>query len=505
MALATCSTLTQFCLELINIGNIVVRGTSLLYHFGYALVSVYLETRLMTRVLIIAVVAALFSVSPFHSKAQHSSDDTDVRSLARSVLSGNYHQSREALNSLVARGQMDIVSSLILALRYRSEHEYIADGISKLTGETIRTWNEAMLWQEAHPEVISHESYYELKVSVFKYIDENFLKFLGNGRGENRNMDIRLEEITWGGVEVDGIPSLDNPAMVSADQADYLKDTDLVFGVAINGDVRAYPLRIMGWHEMFNETIGGVPVALAYCTLCGAGILFETQIEGRDQPLIFGSSGFLYRSNKLMFDRQTNSLWNQFTGEPVNGPLRGKGIKLKIRPVVITSWEKWKSRNPTTKVLSIDTGFYRDYGSGVVYQSYFSSPDLMFPALVRNEDIVQRKDYVFGIRDFGVARAWPLKAFEKEPVINDIIGDKKIVLIGDINAREVRAYIRNDREFRPGSSASNIASGAETWEITETALVGPSGETLGRIPGHISYWFAWDGYLGVESTLYVRK
>ena len=85
---------------------------------------------------------------------------------------------------------------------------------------------------------------------------------------------------------------------------------------------------------MFNETIGGVPVALAYCTLCGAGILFETQVEGRNKPLVFGSSGFLYRSNKLMFDRQTHSLWNQFTGEPVSGPLRGSGIKLSCQLMV---------------------------------------------------------------------------------------------------------------------------------------------------------------------------
>ena len=459
----------------------------------------------MLRALAFIFPAFLILTSPIQVLAQQADDPTDIRGMARSVISGNHHQSREALNSLVARGDKDIVSSLILAMRYRSDFKYIADGISKLTGETITSWNDAMLWQEANPDVKSHESYTELKTSVLEYIDENFLKFLGNGRAKNENMDIRFEEITWGGVQVDGIPSLDNPTLIPGNQADYLKDSDLVFGVSINGDVRAYPLRIMGWHEMFNEVIGGVPVALAYCTLCGAGILFETQVEGRDQPFVFGSSGFLYRSNKLMFDRQTNSLWNQFTGEPVNGPLRGTGTKLKIRPVVITSWAKWKTQNPDTKVLSIDTGFYRDYGSGVVYQSYFNSPDLMFPALVRNEDVVKRKDYVFGIRDFGVARAWPISAFESEPVINDQLGDKNIVLIGDGDTREVRAYLRENHTFTPSSSAGSIKSSNDTWKVTETALKGPSGQTLSRLPGHISYWFAWDGYLGVQSTLYERN
>lgn len=389
-------------------------------------------------------------------------------------------------------------------MRYRSAHEYIANGISKLTGEEIKTWNEAMLWQEANPEIISHESYTELKISVLKYIDENFDKFLGNGRAKNENMDIRFEEITWGGVKVDGIPSLDNPKLIEANAADYLKANDLVFGVSINGDVRAYPLRIMGWHEMFNEIIGGVPVVLAYCTLCGAGILFETKVEGLEAPLVFASSGFLYRSNKLMFDRETNSLWNQFTGEPVNGPLRSKGIKLKIRPVVITSWAKWKSKNPTTKVLSLDTGFHRDYGSGVVYQSYFSSPDLMFPTIVRNEDVAKCKDFVFGIRDFGVARAWPITAFEAEPVINDKLSDKNIVLIGDAITREVRAYLREGHTFHV-SSSTGLMSGDQSWKITEDALIGPDGQSLGRLPGHISFWFAWDGYLGVQGTLYAAN
>ena len=99
--------------------------------------------------------------------------------------------------------------------------------------------------------------------------------------------------------------------------------------------------------------IGGVPVALAYCTLCGSGILYETKVEGHKKPLIFGSSGFLYRSNKLMFDRETDSLWNQFTGEPVVGPLAKSGIHLKVRPVTITTWAKWQAENPNTKVLNM--------------------------------------------------------------------------------------------------------------------------------------------------------
>ncbi len=426
--------------------------------------------------------------------------DEEVSEFSRAATFAPPDYAYKALERLVSRENPDIVATLILALRYRSNDPKFQDAISALTGEAVSDWNSAMLWQEAHPEVVPHASYRPIKLDIFERIDPNFLRFLGKDLARRENLKIRLEEITWGGVRVDGIPSLDNPKLIEADEADYLLDDDLVFGVDINGDRRAYPLRIMGWHEMFNETIGGVPVALAYCTLCGAGILFETQLEGRVEPLIFGSSGFLYRSNKLMFDRATHSLWNQFTGEPVSGPLVNAGIKLKIRPVVTTTWARWKKRNPDTKVLSLETGHRRDYGAGVVYRDYFASPNLMFPAIVRNEQQVKRKDRVFGIRDVAAAKAWPIEAFRDNKVINDAVGTRNIVLIGDAATRTVRAYDRKDHTFR--GSEAELTTDKGDWSVTEAALLGPNGQKLARVPGHLSYWFAWDGYLGVKSELY---
>jgi len=425
-----------------------------------------------------------------------------VGDLSFTALFGAPPTADDAVIRLADRGNQDVVPALVLALRYRGAEPATLDAISRLTGTPITDWNDAMLWQEANPDVIPHISYRDLKLAVFERIDPRFMEFLGGWRSRQENLGIRLEEITWGGVRVDGIPSLDNPTLIAAGDADYLLPDDLVFGVAINGDARAYPLRIMGWHEMFNDTIGGVPLALAYCTLCGAGILFETDVEGQDKPLVFGSSGFLYRSNKLMFDRQTNSLWNQFTGEPVSGELRDSGIKLKIRPVVITTWADWQSRNPDTRVLSLDTGFRRDYGSGVVYAEYFASPDLMFPTIVRDESTVQRKDYVFGIREVGAAKAWPLAAFESERVINDTVGGRNVVLVGDAATRTVRAYDRGDLSFGATDRADRLAAVGEVWTVGESALEAQDGRRLARVPGHISYWFAWDGYLGVRSELY---
>ncbi|MEM9784760.1 MAG: DUF3179 domain-containing (seleno)protein, partial [Pseudomonadota bacterium] len=199
--------------------------------------------------------------------------------------------------------------------------------------------------------------------------------------------------------------------------------------------------------------------------------------------------------------RETHSLWNQFTGEPVIGPLAASGIALKQRPVAIATWEDWRRRNPGTRVLSLSTGHRRDYGSGVVYREYFASRELMFPALV-DQRVLSQKDYIFGIRQVGVARAWPLSAFQGGRVINDAIGDLPIVLVGDMAGRTVRAYERGGRRFIPGPSDDVLVEEGRAWRIGEEGLTAPDGATLPRIAGHIAYWFAWNNYLGQRAELY---
>ena len=185
------------------------------------------------------------------------------------------------------------------------------------------------------------------------------------------------------------------------------------------------------------------------------------------------------------------------------GPLRGSGIKLRIRPVVITTWERWLKDNPTTKVLSLNTGHVRDYGSGVVYKDYFASSDLMFPTAADESKGVAKKDYVFGIRAVGASKAWPLAAFKNGRVINDDLNGGDLVLIGDNRSRTVRAFAAGGRDFQKvDDSLSRVTGPGGTWTVTEDGLMGPAGERLPRVAGHIAYWFAWNGYLGVNSQLY---
>jgi len=448
------------------------------------------------RCICFSLVIAFLGLHPPSAFAQEKGGEAPALLLAEQLFSNDPVIRKNALLALTASGNLDAVPALIQALRFVPAHSDINQALVKLVGaQHGPSWHNWMLWLQAHPEVIPFAGFDRFKANIMASIDENFRLFLRPGIKH----EIRLEEIAWGGVRKDGIPSLDNPKLIAADEADYLTSEDLVFGVEINGDARAYPLRIMDWHEMFNDVIGGVPVALAYCTLCSSGILFETQLPSRAKPLVFGSSGFLYRSNKLMFDRQTHSLWNQFTGRPVVGPLVGANIELNIRPVIITSWEKWRTSHPRSKVLSLDTGFDRNYEPGQAYGQYFAGPDLMFPALV-SDTRLNPKDYVFALRGGRgetLEKAWPLSDFKGGVVINDHVGESAVVLIGEAKTRTVRAYRAPGKQFTKGPTANQIKDeNGNLWALEEDALKGPNGQRLERLPGHVAYWFAWQGFKG---------
>ena len=310
---------------------------------------------------------------------------------------------------MLQRGKTDVVPALIRSLRYFPEDStQTLHVLKQLTGQDLGPrWHDWILWMQDNPTepFAKNEVFLE---AVAKRLDRNFKDFFYPGI-ERR---IRLAEVVWGGVRKNGIPALTNPELIEADQADYITKKELVFGISINGDTRAYPYRFMDWHEMLNDTIGGVSVSLAYCTLCGSGILYKTKINPDEEAIIFGSSGFLYRSNKLMYDQKTHSLWNQFTGQPVVGKLVNSNIELEVLPLVTTTWGEWLAKHPDTKVMSPKTGFHRDYTPGVPYGAYFFSEELMFPASVKDETLKQ-KEKVFGLRISGANKAWPLSLFKQ--------------------------------------------------------------------------------------------
>lgn len=424
---------------------------------------------------------------------------SEISKIALFLFDGRSDRRREALEAVVGEAGTKAIPALILALRYATEPEWretLDQTLAELAGTPPKgRWFEWMLWLQAHPEIMPFDGHGGLIADVFAQIDPNFRTFLYEGVAH----EIRLEEITWGGVLKDGIPDLTNPRFLKPGKKPNLTDGELVFGVEINGDARAYPLRILDWHELFNDVIGGVPVSLAYCTLCGSGILFEGKVEGRDEVFTFGTSGFLYRSNKLMYDKVTHSLWNQFTGRPVVGPLTGSGIKLKVRPVTIARWADWREAHPATKVLSPRTGHSRDYRPGAAYGDYFASPDLIFPHRTDDRRLTA-KDYVFVLRG-ATEKAWPLSRFKGGAVINDTAGVLDVVLIGKAEGRTVRAYRSDGIRFEKGPSSRQVIGDGMTWQVTEAALVSEDGRELSRLPGHVAYWFAFAGFLEGQGEL----
>jgi len=330
--------------------------------------------------------------------------------------------------------------------------------------------------------------YHLFKAALHKKKDTRFETYFFKRQHQAR---IRLDEIRWGGVAQDGIPPLRNPKMVTTLEATYLKDTDVVFGIEVNGDARAYPKRILAWHEMFTDVVGDVSVTGVYCTLCGTVILYNNEHKGKTYKL--GTSGFLYRSNKLMYDATTQSLWNTIWGTPVVGPLVDKGIQLEYMSVVTTTWGEWKSRHPKTKVLSLNTGHARDYGEGIAYKSYFADDKLMFN-VPKVDKKLKNKQSILAVRLPNHPKkphAISVKFLKKNPKYNLVIEDTNIIVLTDKSGAN-RAYESKTVKFNNYNQDKKLVDNTgKTWTLYEDRLENKLGEKLERIHTFNAFWFGW--------------
>ena len=458
-------------------------------------------------------------------------DDDEARALLFHLTEGSRREVDAALERIVAAEDQRFVSVFIELLRGRQiglvqypEPIDIVENLEALSGQSWGgNWGDWITWYGS-TDLTPPPGFTSWKGQLLVGIDPAFGQFLQDSQPSN----IRVEEIQWGGVVLDGIPALDNPHMLPAAEVDYLEPWEPVFGIAINEDARAYPLRILDWHEMANDVVGGVPVSLAYCTLCGAAIAYDgrsTDLDGNEVTYTFGSSGFLFRSNKLMYDRNTRTLWNQLTGEPVLGELAAGDIQLDLLPVVLTTWADWQARHPETLAVDINTGFNRIYTPGAAYGDYFANDErffhdgLMFPVWQQSDQLFN-KDHVYALRLDESPKAYPVTELLAAGVVNDVVGETAVTLIaaGEIvevegtsqrvgpvtytSGAEIRAFARGDHTFSPGADDYAVVDeNGRTWQVTEEALIGPDGETLARINGHLAYWFGWYAFYP-ETELY---
>lgn len=327
--------------------------------------------------------------------------------------------------------------------------------------------------------------------------------------GTAGNFIVPPEKIVSGGPPRDGIPSIDNPRFVpsTAPESDLkLEDGDLVIGLAINGDARAYPLKILMWHEIVNDVVGGEPVAVTYCPLCFTSQVFKRSAagDGNNQagaaPLTateFGTSGKLYNSNLVMYDRETESLWSQALGQAIAGERAGE--KLERVPFNLAYWKDWKRLYPQSRVLSQDTGFGRPYGSDP-YGGYYTSPEIYFPVENR-DDRLGPKEVVVGLESEGIYRAYTLQKLEDERVVNDSIGGSKVVLVSP-HPFMVRAFDREEVgdglalefEYSEDGRITDRQTGS-TWNFEGVATEGRmKGVELDRLPFDTGFWFEWAAF-----------
>ncbi|MBP2029905.1 hypothetical protein J2755_000839 [Methanohalophilus levihalophilus] len=234
------------------------------------------------------------------------------------------------------------------------------------------------------------------------------------------------EKIVSGGPPMDGIPSIDNPEFVSVAEADdWIADNELVLALIYNDKKRVYPLQIMVWHEIVNEEINGEPILITYCPLCGSGIAYERTIDG--EPVEFGTSGKLYNSNLVMYDRKTNSYWTQIDGLAIVGELTG--TELTAISIDTVAWRDWKVAHPDSEVLSQNTGFDRRYGTDP-YGSYYENSFVFFP--VEEEDNrIHPKTVIFGVEIEGVFKAYREDDLVEMGSIEDTVNGTNVLVERD--------------------------------------------------------------------------
>jgi hypothetical protein len=309
---------------------------------------------------------------------------------------------------------------------------------------------------------------------------------------ENNNI-VPLDQIVSGGPPPDGIPSIDDPKFISVQEADdLLEDSELVLGLNINGDVRAYPLQILVWHEIVNDKVGNVPVTVTYCPLCFTNQVFNRTLEN-GQILEFGTSGKLYNSNLVMYDRTTKSLWSQAMSQAIVGKLAG--IKLERIPFDVAYWKGWRQLYPDSKILSRDTGSNRPYGADP-YGDYYTNGDVLFPVSNR-DDRLGLKEIVVGFENNDQYKAYKLQEIQNKKVINDLVNGKPIALVS-LHPFMVRAYdpVVDGQilEFSYSAKDQNfvdIQTGS-LWNFEGKAISGQmKGKQLTPLSFDEGFWFEW--------------
>ena len=304
---------------------------------------------------------------------------------------------------------------------------------------------------------------------------------------------IPINDIVDAGPGPDGIPSIDNPQFVKTFEpaANYLEPDDLVVGIVVGNVARAYPHKILDWHEIVNDYISNKLISISYCPLTGTGFAWEG--ESSEIPTAFGVSGLLYNGNLILYDRTTQSYWSQLKLQCVSGISIGE--EPSLINIVETNWATWKANYPQTKVLSLNTGFIRDYAT-YPYGSYRTDHDFLIYPVSQLDTQLPSKERVHAIIDNGTIKAYRLSTFENGNLINETFNGNDYLIVGNnnlINSFElIEEHANLDFELQlDGLQVFFTDNEGNKWNILGKAIEGPrTGEKLTASKSVMSYWFA---------------
>jgi len=311
--------------------------------------------------------------------------------------------------------------------------------------------------------------------------------------------DVDLREVRWGNTDRSFLAALNAPSFVPGDAADagtgeggYLRADHLVFGFVVDGRAYAVPRFVLFPHELANLEVGGVPLSLTYCTLCNAPILYDRRVEGR--TLTFGSSGLLWRGNKVMYDEETESLWSQHRGVPLAGAYLERGATLDLRAVTQATWADWRAEHSESLALDRDTGYDLDYdvydGHVGFFEHYWTREDVVQPGVRSAEGALPEKAPVYGVTGSrpGSVHVYPVDAVRERGPFGDVVGGASVVVLVD-GAGDVAVY---EAPALPAERDGDhlVAADGTRWAIEAEALVGADGR-LERVPGRHGLWFAF--------------
>lgn len=310
------------------------------------------------------------------------------------------------------------------------------------------------------------------------------------------------EDQIFVGAGRDAIPSVENPSFTPAKDVTYIADEELIIGIKINGEIKAYPHRIISYHEIVNDRIGDKPVAVTFCPLTGSALAWDRIINGEETT--FGVSGFIHKNNLIAYDRLTNNNWSQMVAKSVKGTLRGNS--LHTLPVIELTWKYWKSAFPDSKVLNTNTGFSRNYSFSPYGKSYSSDDDdILFP-IHHEDDRLNRKSLSHGIFYDSNLHIFPLEFFSDEiETVNRTFGGNEVVLAGGRLSELIVSFSRvvsdgTVLQFSPAEDNFPIImedDEGNKWNVFGECISGPrSGEQLQSVPSYNAYWFGWADFFG---------